>query len=71
VPRRGASAALKDWTALNAFLRGCSLDEAVRLLRLESAARRRTRFLLRIHSRMNRLRAAKERQAIRDKSWRG
>lgn len=58
--------ALHDWYSLNDALRGCSETEANALLTAEASGKGRERFMKRIHSRLNRLRAARERAQIRD-----
>ena len=56
--------ALKSWIALNEFLRDCTLTQAQKLLDEEKKGRVRKQFIKRIHSRLNRLRAKSEREAI-------
>ncbi len=53
---------LKTWVGLNAVL--LKADEATckGLLKIEKAGRKRKMFLLRIHSRLNRVRRAAERE---------
>ena len=59
---------LRTWVALNDALRDA--DEALCrvLLAEEEAGRRRRRFLLRIHSRLNRMRAGAERIKLREEA---
>ncbi len=59
-----AAAVLKTWNGLNAALRSCSEAYARQLLHLEQTGRRRKLFLLRIHSRLNYIRAARERRLL-------
>lgn len=56
--------ALVNWTALNTWLLNATEAECVALSKLERAGRNRHRFLLRIHSRVNKLRARRERADI-------
>ena len=53
--------ALRTWVALNDALRNADEELCCVLLRKEEAGRRRKRFMLRIHSRLNRMRAGAER----------
>jgi hypothetical protein len=50
-----------SWETLNAILMASTEKECVDLLELEKTYSRRKMFLLRIHSRINALRAARER----------
>lgn len=59
---------LKTWLGLNEVLRKCSFHLAQSLLDEELAGRRRKQFLLRIHSRINKLRATTERGRLKRKS---
>ena len=56
---------LSNWTALNAWLLRATEDEAEKLLAREQEGAARERVLLRIHSRLNRLRAHRERDGIK------
>jgi len=60
--------ALKSWIGLNDFLP--TADEAVckQLLREEMKGRSRESFLNRIHSRLNKVRADRERAELKEKS---
>ena len=49
------------WRALNDLLRGADEKTCRKLLKKEQDGRRRTRFILRIHSRLNKARADRER----------
>lgn len=55
---------LINWTELNKALMGGTLDLAEKLLEEEKKGSKRKRFLLRIHSRINKLRADKEREQL-------
>lgn len=55
---------LATWVALNQALMAGDIKLAERLLAEESKGRRRKTFLLRIHSRINWLRATSERAAL-------
>lgn len=56
--------ALHSWHTLNAALRGCTEPYAGKLFEAELKGLRRAVFLRRIHSRINRLRAMRERSKI-------
>ena len=56
--------ALKTWLDLNLFLLQADERACLDLLKTERAGRARCRFILRIHSRMNRMRAARERKEL-------
>lgn len=64
-PKRVGDPALVKWLGLNAELRDCTEARCEELLRLEKAGRRRRQFLLRIHSRLNKVRADRERDEIK------
>ena len=55
---------LKTWVALNEHLRDAGSADCQKLLKEEKAGRARKRFMLRIHSRLNAIRAAEERTDI-------
>jgi hypothetical protein len=59
-----ASPELASWVALNEALMGGDMGLAQRLLKEESKGKRRKMFLLRIHSRINKLRADSERAEL-------
>ncbi len=59
---------LSTWIQLNIALMGGDLQLAERLLKEEQLDRKRKQFMLRIHSRVNKLRAEAERQALRGAS---
>lgn len=52
---------LKTWAGLNSALMGGDLSLAEGLLKAEKSGKARKQFLMRIHSRINKLRAAAER----------
>lgn len=52
------------WTDLNEILIQSDLETSTKLLEAERAGRRRKQFMLRIHSRINKLRAADEREKL-------
>lgn len=56
---------LATWPALNTVLRDADTATCETLLKAELAGRRRKRFLLRIHSRLNRMRAGAERLVLK------
>lgn len=55
---------LKTWVGLNEALMGGDLTLAEKLLTAEKKGKARKQFLLRIHSRINKLRADAERAAL-------
>lgn len=57
---------LSNWYKLNDYLRTCSEGEAAALLRAERKGENRRRFVLRIHSRINRTRATRERGELKE-----
>jgi hypothetical protein len=63
-----SSPELATWVALNEALMGGDLALAERLLKEESKGKRRPTYMLRIHSRINLLRALKERAALLKKA---
>jgi hypothetical protein len=56
---------LKSWKTLNDALRNCTENDAKQLLTNERIGAARPRFLIRIHSRFNKLRAAREREELK------
>ena len=56
---------LASWVSLNEELQNCTEAEAQKLMNEELQGRRRKQFLLRIHSRFNKLRADRERQELK------
>lgn len=56
---------LKDWTALNSFLRSCT-NEAVcwELLKMEASGRSRNQFVARIYNRASKLRRLREHREL-------
>ena len=55
---------LDTWRALNDKLRGADEKTCRDLLRKEQAGKKRPRFILRIHSRLNKARADRERKEL-------
>lgn len=53
--------ALSTWASLNQFMGDASVGDCVQLLKAEAAGKRRKQFMLRIHSRLNKVRADTER----------
>ncbi len=53
--------ALQSWLALNDFLRGANEAACEGLLKEELNGRKRKQFIKRIHSRLNKVRADRER----------
>lgn len=56
--------ALKSWDALNEFLKTASEDDCIKLMAQEREYVRRASFIKRIHSRLNKVRADRERKEI-------
>jgi hypothetical protein len=57
-------AAFNNWQACNEFLRTATEDEAATLLHHERKGKQRVQYMLRMHARMNRERAQRERLEI-------
>lgn len=55
---------LQTWVALNDALRDADEKLCIQLLKEEKAGRQRRQFLLRIHSRLNKVRADREREQL-------
>lgn len=55
---------LDNWTQLNAHIVDANEAACVKLLKEELNGQRRRMFILRIHSRLNRVRADREREAL-------
>ena len=55
---------LQTWSNLNAKLQDCDEATAAKLLKEELSGRRRKQFMLRIHSRLNKTRADRERSEL-------
>ena len=60
-------AVLETWLSLNAVIKDCDERDCYNLLNLELKNRRRPIFVFRIHSRLNKARAARERAELRAK----
>lgn len=60
--------ALQSWLALNDFLRGVNEAACEGLLKEELKGRKRKQFIKRIHSRLNKVRADRERAELEAKS---
>lgn len=56
--------ALCNWSNCNGFLRTASEADARAILEAEAKGQQRVQFMLRAHSRFNRLRAARERAEL-------
>jgi hypothetical protein len=56
--------ALRTWIALNDKLRDADEDQCQQLLDEELAGRKRKQFIKRIHSRLNKVRADRERKEL-------
>lgn len=59
-----ASSLSRDWKDLNDQLREADEEQCKKLLKDEQKGKNRRTFLLRIHSRLNKVRADKERQKL-------
>lgn len=59
---------LRTWLLLNDAMQEADEAECLRLLKAELKGRRRKQFLLRIHSRLNKVRADRERVELREKA---
>lgn len=59
---------LKTWIGLNDFLMSASEESCEKLLQEELKGRKRRQFMLRIHSRLNKLRAIRERKELKGKA---
>jgi hypothetical protein len=59
--------ALRTWVALNTALRNATEQQCEKLLQEELSGRQRKQFLTRIHARLNRVRATRERKELRNK----
>lgn len=57
-------AALETWEALNAFMRKADEKTCATLLKTEKSHRNRLQYVQRIHSRLNRVRRARERKLL-------
>lgn len=62
---------MRTWLELNEAVKDASEEACKTLLTEELKGQSRVRFALRIHSRINYLRAARERQALRAKCKEG
>lgn len=63
-PQKPTIQALETWSALNDALRTAGEKACERLLVHEAKGKNRPTFLLRIHSRLNRVRRERERAAL-------
>lgn len=57
--------ALKSWDILNEFLKTSDEGQCLALLKEEKTGRARKQFIMRIHSRLNRVRAQREREELK------
>lgn len=55
---------LRTWVALNEAMQSATEEQCLKLLAAEKKGKRRKQFMLRIHSRLNRVRAARERAEL-------
>lgn len=58
---------LETWVSVNAFLPNATEEECQELLKMEKKGMKRRRIMLRIHSRLNKMRAHRERIEIAQK----
>ncbi len=61
------SAALRSWTALNNVVRTADEKTCNQLMEEELKGQKRRMFVMRIHSRMNKIRADRERSELRER----
>lgn len=59
--------ALKNWVTLNQFVKDATEKECEELLEMELEGRARKLFVNRIHSRLNKVRAERERRELEEK----
>ena len=59
---------LKTWIALNDFVRTANEDQCQKLFEEEQNGRARKQFLRRIHCRLNKVRAERERNELLEKN---
>ena len=64
IPAKVIAEVLGNWVACNEFLRSCTEADAAALLKTEQAGKRRVQYLMRIHSKMNKERARRERAEL-------
>ena len=60
----GTESCCDTWTQLNEVMQSADEPTCWKMIRAEMAGRRRQEFIYRIHSRLNRVRAHYERQAL-------
>ncbi len=58
------AAALANWETVKDALRDATEEQAMEMLKAEKAGKARVQYLLRIHARMNRQRAQRERAEL-------
>ena len=58
--------ALKTWRSMNSYLRDADEETCIKLLEIETSGNGRLRFRKRIHSRLNRVRADRERKEMQN-----
>lgn len=64
----GASTALDSWNLCNDYLRDADERQCSLLLAREKSGKRRIQYLLRIHARLNKVRAHRERSELLQQS---
>lgn len=57
-------AEVETWAGLNAVVREADEAECIRLLRAELKGKKRKQFVFRLHSRLNKVRADRERSEL-------
>lgn len=62
--KKQISETLSNWVACNEFLKTCSEEDAIALLAAEQQGKRRVQYLMRVHSKMNKERARRERSEL-------
>jgi hypothetical protein len=55
---------LQSWSSLNGFVREANEEQCQIIIKEELATKRRRQFILRAHSRLNKVRADRERQEL-------
>lgn len=58
--------ALSSWVGLNETIMGANEADCQQLLKAELAGKRRKQFVFRIHSRLNKVRADREREELNE-----
>lgn len=62
---------LRTWEGLNSYLKTATVSDCERLIQSEMKGKHRLSFTRRIHSRLNKVRAAEEREKLSLGGWNG